>query len=82
MEVGSSTQFKCLLFTIKQNTDLDFEERLFAVEQIGDKDPECSSPQALEQWFPVTVLVAHLPAERKVKAQQRMAHIHQDGVHS
>lgn len=81
MDVGSSTKFKYSLFTIKQKTDLNFEEEMFAVEQIRDEDPECSSPQAPEQWLPVTVLIAHLPAERKVKAQQGMAHIYQDGVH-
>lgn len=72
----------CSPSTIKQKTTLDFKKKMFAVEQISDKDPKCGSPQASEQWLPVTVLIAHFPAKRKVKAQQRMAHIYQDGVHA
>ena len=66
----------------KYSQTLDFEEKTFAVEQIGNEDPECCAPKTLEKLFPVTVLETHLPAEGKVETQQRMAHVDKDRVHS
>lgn len=54
---------------------------MFAVEQIGNEEPKCSTPHILEKLFPVTVLKTHLPAERKVKSQQRVSNIDKYGVH-
>lgn len=59
----------------------DFKKEFFAVQQVGNEDPKCGTPHVLEKLFPVTVLKTHLPAERKVKAQQRMANIDKYGVH-
>lgn len=59
----------------------DFKKEFFAVQQVGNEDPKCGTPHVLEKLLPVTVLETHLPAERKVKAQQRMANIDKYGVH-
>lgn len=60
---------------------LDFEEEFLPVEQVGDKHPECCSPQALEEPLPVTLPETHLPAEREVETQERVSDVHKDGVH-
>lgn len=57
------------------------EEEFLPVEKVGNEHPQCSSPQALEEPLPVTLLEAHLPAEREVETQERVANIHKDGVH-
>ena len=60
---------------------LYFEEEFLPVQQVGDEHPQCSSPQALEEPLPMTLLEAHLPAEREVETQERVANIHKNGVH-
>lgn len=62
--------------------DLDFEEEFLPVQEVGNENPERGTPQALEQQLIVGVLVVHLPAEGEVKTQERVSHVHQDGVHS
>lgn len=49
---------------------------------MGDQYPEKGAPQAPEEILPVAVMVAHLPAEWEIETQQRVAHIHKDGVHA
>lgn len=56
------------------------EEELLPVQQVGDEQPQRGAPQALEEPLPVALLEAHLPAEGEVEAQQRVAHVHKDGV--
>lgn len=60
---------------------LYFEEEFLPVQQVSDEHPQCCSPHALEEPFPVAPLETHLPAEGEVEAEEGVANIHKDGVH-
>ena len=70
------------MYRIKKGTDehagLYFEEEFLPVQQVSDEHPQCGSPQALEEKLPVALLEAHLPAEREVETQERVANVDKD----
>lgn len=75
-------QLKKKLASTEKGTDdhpgLYFEEEFLPVQQVSDEHPQSSSPQALEEPLPVALLEAHLPAEREVETQERVANIYKD----